>query len=289
MRDETPPKVSVYITTHNRIDKLKRAIDSVLKQDYPNFELLVCDDASVDGTKEYVESLIDKDPRIIYLRNEKNEGACVARNMGIFNATGVFITGLDDDDEFLSNRISFFVDNWNDGLSFICCDFIEKFTNGKEKLYYKENKIYFEGKYSDLLFYNIASNQVFTKTESLRGIGGFDVRAKRLQDWDTWLRLSFKYGNFRRFKEATYIMHHDHKKNEYRVSKSYPFSRALIDLKDRNKELYQGNNLDFINFLISTVERRAGLRDSILWSFSKKTPKYAMKYALQFLPLNHYD
>ncbi|WP_409159193.1 glycosyltransferase [Pectobacterium sp. B2J-2] len=289
MRDKSNPKVSIYITTHNRMDKLKRAIDSVFKQDYPNFELLVCDDASIDGTREYVESLVNKEPRVVYLRNEKNEGACVVRNMGIFNATGEFITGLDDDDEFTSNRISFFVNNWSENLSFICCNFIEKFSNGKEKIYYKDDELYIEKKYNDLLFCNIASNQIFTKTRNLREIGGFDIRVKRLQDWDTWLRLSFKYGCFRRFKVPTYIMHHDHKENEHRVSKSYPFSSALVDLKDRNKELYQGNDLDFMNFLILTVERRARLLDSIFWSFSKRTPKYIAKYALQFLPFNRYD
>ncbi|EHD22415.1 MULTISPECIES: glycosyltransferase [Brenneria] len=289
MSGKNKPKVSIYITTHNRLDKLRRAVDSVLKQDYPNIEVLVCDDASSDGTEEYISTLAEKDSRIVYLRNDNNQGACVARNMGIFKATGEFITGLDDDDEFTSNRIRFFVNNWSDELSFICCNFIERYIDGRNKLYYKGNKEYIEGNYEDLLFCNIASNQVFTTTEKLRKIGGFDIRARRLQDWDTWLRLSFEHGNFRRFKEATYVMHHDHKENEHRVSKSYPFSKALIDFKERNKDMYQGENLDFINFIISTVERRAGFLESLTWSFSKKAPKYAVKYALQFLPINRYD
>ncbi|MFC3395023.1 glycosyltransferase [Brenneria rubrifaciens] len=289
MQYEKKPKVSIYITTHNRLNKLKRAICSVLKQDYSNIEILVCDDASSDGTKEYMAALAEKDSRVIYLRNDNNQGACVARNMGIFKATGKFITGLDDDDEFTPTRISFFLDNWSDNLSFICCNFKEKYVDGREKLYYKGGEKYIEGSYEDLLFCNIASNQVFTTTEKLRKIGGFDIRARRLQDWDTWLRLSFEHGQFKRFQEPTYIMHHDHKENENRVSKSYPFSKALIDLRERNKEIYQGEKLDFMNYIISTVERRAGLMESITWSFSKRTPKYALKYALQFLPLNRYD
>ncbi|KFX21078.1 glycosyltransferase [Pectobacterium betavasculorum] len=289
MSNNNNPKVSVYITTHNRLKKLKRAVDSVLKQNYQNIEILICDDASSDGTKEYITTLAKGNSKVIYLRNDKNQGACVARNMGIFKATGVFITGLDDDDEFTSNRISLFVNSWKDEFSFFCCNFIEKYSDGREKVYYKEKEGEIEGSYEDLLFYNIASNQVFTKTERLRGIGGFDIRARRLQDWDTWLRLSFKYGKFKRFQEATYVMHHDHKENEHRVSKSYPFSKALADLKERNEEMYQGKNLEFINFIISTAERRAGLLESLSWSFSKRNPKYAVKYALQFLPINRYD
>ena len=54
LRDDGP-LVSVIITTHNRLDLLKKAIDSVRNQSYKNFELIVVDDASIDGTKEYCE------------------------------------------------------------------------------------------------------------------------------------------------------------------------------------------------------------------------------------------
>lgn len=49
------PKVSIYISTFNRLEKLKRAIDSVFAQDYLNWELLICDDASTDGTFEFLQ------------------------------------------------------------------------------------------------------------------------------------------------------------------------------------------------------------------------------------------
>lgn len=49
-----------------------------------------------------------RDDRVRYFRNESNKGACETRNLGIFNAKGKFITGLDDDDEFTPNRLSFF-------------------------------------------------------------------------------------------------------------------------------------------------------------------------------------
>ncbi|HDH7790640.1 TPA: glycosyltransferase, partial [Raoultella ornithinolytica] len=117
------PLVTIYISTHNRLEKLKRAINSVLQQDYDNWELIVCDDASCDGTSDYMNDICIKDTRIRYLRNDVNKGACETRNLGIFNAKGTFITGLDDDDEFTNDRISFFVDNWNVKYSFLCCNF----------------------------------------------------------------------------------------------------------------------------------------------------------------------
>ncbi|HHS9996570.1 TPA: glycosyltransferase family 2 protein, partial [Klebsiella pneumoniae] len=91
------PLVSVYITTCNRLDKLKRAVRSVQEQTFENIEILICDDASTDGTEKYVQELIREDNRIRYFRNQTSKGACAARNLGIFNAKGQYITGLDDD------------------------------------------------------------------------------------------------------------------------------------------------------------------------------------------------
>ncbi|MFD2837427.1 glycosyltransferase family 2 protein [Azotobacter vinelandii] len=94
------PLVSVYIPTRNRLEKLERALRSVLGQTYANHEILVCDDASTDGTFERISRLARSERKIRYLRNPAPRGACSARNLGIFAARGEFITGLDDDDEF---------------------------------------------------------------------------------------------------------------------------------------------------------------------------------------------
>ncbi|MBZ7142684.1 glycosyltransferase [Klebsiella michiganensis] len=274
------PLVSVYITTCNRLDKLKRAVRSVQEQAFENIEILICDDASTDGTEKYVQELIREDNRIRYFRNQTSKGACAARNLGIFNAKGQYITGLDDDDEFLPLRISKFLEVWDSKYSFICCDFIERFAEGKTKKYYNSKNIT-KFTYVNMLFENVASNQIFTLTERLKTIDGFDVRARRLQDWDTWLRLSYRFGDFIRLPIATYIMHHDHAMDEKRVSKSYPLSSSLIDLRDRNMEIYTDKHLEFMNFIISTEEKKARPLDSFIWSVRKKTPKYIIKYALQ--------
>jgi glycosyltransferase involved in cell wall biosynthesis len=267
------------------LEKLKRAVRSVQEQTYENIEIIICDDASIDGTKEYAENLVREDNRMRYLRNQTSKGACAARNLGIFHAKGQYITGLDDDDEFLPVRISKFIEAWDNKYSFICCDFIEHFSEGKTKKYYnsKDVKVF---TYVNMLFDNVASNQIFTLTDRLKAIDGFDVRARRLQDWDTWLRLSHKFGEFIRLPIATYIMHHDHGMGEKRVSKSYPLSASLMDLRDRNEKIYIKEYLEFMNFIISTVEKKAKPIDSILWSIKKRTPKYMIKYALQSFSSN---
>jgi glycosyltransferase involved in cell wall biosynthesis len=77
---------------------LGRAVASVLRQSWGDFELLIVDDASTDGTAEVVRAFAD--PRIRYIRQPENGGASASRNAGIRRARGELITFLDDDDEF---------------------------------------------------------------------------------------------------------------------------------------------------------------------------------------------
>ncbi len=100
MNDEL---VSSIITTHNRVDLLPRAIDSVLSQSYANVECIVVDDASDDDTMSYCQQRHD----IVYVRLEKEDsrGGNHARNVGISVANGTLIAFLDDDDYWLPDKI----------------------------------------------------------------------------------------------------------------------------------------------------------------------------------------
>src|SRR2546429_9117536 len=97
------PKVSVIIPTYNRAEFLCSAITSVLNQTFHNFEIIVVDDASQDHTREVMNSLGDK--RIRYIRHEKNKGVAATRNTGLVNAKGTYIAFLDDDDEWLPEKL----------------------------------------------------------------------------------------------------------------------------------------------------------------------------------------
>ena len=88
------PTVSVVIVTYNKADTLPDAINSVLGQTYPDFEVLVVDDGSTDATAERVKAYGDK---IRYLP-KKNGGTGSARNLGIAEARGPFVAFLDGDD-----------------------------------------------------------------------------------------------------------------------------------------------------------------------------------------------
>jgi glycosyltransferase involved in cell wall biosynthesis len=95
------PKVSVITITHNREAFIREAIDSVLAQSFTDWELLIIDDASTDGTEGIVRGYMAKDERIKYFKNETNQGIAKTRNRGLKLAHGRYIAPLDSDDIWL--------------------------------------------------------------------------------------------------------------------------------------------------------------------------------------------
>ena len=100
---QSGPKVSVIIPTRNRADMLKRAIESVLAQTCQEFEIIVVSDASTDNTGEIAAAFADD--RIKLLEHNQPRGASAARNTGIREARGRYIAFLDDDDEWVPQKL----------------------------------------------------------------------------------------------------------------------------------------------------------------------------------------
>ncbi|WP_370317362.1 glycosyltransferase [Pseudoalteromonas sp.] len=222
--------VSVYIPTHNRCDLLKRAVNSVLDQSYNNIELIVVNDGSSDGTQQYLEDLAKIDSRLKIVNLPTPKGACFARNLAVFEARGQFITGLDDDDFFTKDRIKSFVKHSNQLEQFSFISSATIFFHGYEpnlniisKAFNKQVVITLK----ELSKFNAIGNQIFTYTERVKKLGGFDVRLSAWQDYDMWLRLVEKYGPGKNLLFETYYM--DLSPDRVRISTS---KKKLSGIKD---------------------------------------------------------
>ncbi|UJH89868.1 glycosyltransferase [Antarcticibacterium sp. 1MA-6-2] len=116
------PLISIVIPTYKRGEKLQRAIDSVINQTYTNWEVLVVDDNNPDTKdRKETEKLIEfykSDNRIKYLKQVRNSGGAVARNTGIKNSEGELIAFLDDDDQFLPEKLEKQVQFLNENKNF---------------------------------------------------------------------------------------------------------------------------------------------------------------------------
>ena len=97
------PRISVIVPTYNRKNMLLSAIRSVLNQTYKDFEIIVIDDASSDGTRRAMNGI--ENERLRYIRHEENRGQSAAYNTGIKASEGTYIAFLNDDDEYVPNKL----------------------------------------------------------------------------------------------------------------------------------------------------------------------------------------
>jgi glycosyltransferase involved in cell wall biosynthesis len=109
-------KVSVIVATYRRKESLVNALLSLVKQSYPNVEIILVDDNAQEYWNQEVESIKDKiisefTVDLMYVKNKENVGSAESRNIGIRQASGNFITFLDDDDVYLPDKIARQVDH----------------------------------------------------------------------------------------------------------------------------------------------------------------------------------
>ncbi len=194
------PLVSVLITTRNRPELLKRALDSALRQTYPDIEVIVVDDASTEETARFLRKQTDK--RVRYLRNERQSGANVSRNRGIAAAKGEFIAGLDDDDVFLPRRIELLLTHYDDDYAFITSN--NYLDDGKGR---KRSNIPAVVTLEQMLANNVLMNQGLIKKQRLIQAGLYDETLLACQDYDMWMRLLLRYQRVKVLPEATQIIH----------------------------------------------------------------------------------
>lgn len=234
------PLVSIYIPTYNRIKLLKRALGSVLNQGYQNIEILVVDDNSSDGTQAFLTEIAQNDPRIKPILKEVNSGACISRNLAIEQATGEFITGLDDDDYFLAGRIAHFVENRHllDKYSFLYTHFLTLTKKGRYKnTRYLDSVMPLEISSHDVLFKNIIGNQCFTYTQRIKDAGKFTPDMPAWQDMDLFYRLLVKTNmkKARLLRRSLYVQDTSHDMSRITLSNSKKIKQAFNLFCERNE------------------------------------------------------
>jgi len=104
------PLFSIIIPVYNSEKYLPRCIDSIINQDFEDFEILLVDDSSIDGSYQICCEYANSDSRIRVLHNGKNEGVTITRNRGIRESCGLFLLFVDNDDYIEDNYLSVFAD-----------------------------------------------------------------------------------------------------------------------------------------------------------------------------------
>lgn len=188
---EIKPQVSVIIPTYNRGRVIKEAIDSVLAQDYTEFELIVVDDGSTDHTSDVLDSYRN----VIKVLSQKNKGVSAARNRGIAEASGKFIAFLDSDDLWLPQKLSTQIEFFNKTPDALICQTEEVWIrNGlrvnPKKRHKKPSGMIFK---LSLELCLVSPSAVMIKRSLFDRVGEFDETLPACEDYDLWLRISSRF------------------------------------------------------------------------------------------------
>ena len=185
--------VSVIITTYKGSESIGRALDSVLNQTYKNLEIIIVDDNGIGSeenikTKEVICKYNDK--RLKYIEHEKNLNGAVARNTGIKNCIGEFITFLDDDDFMFEERVERMLKHLliNNKYDAIYSNVILTIDN-KIKGQIIADKILTD---KDILLNEMVigtGSNIFISRRVLNKVKKFDERFKRHQDLEFMIRV----------------------------------------------------------------------------------------------------
>lgn len=182
--------VSVIIPTHNRCSLLIRAIESIEKQTFRDFEIIIVSDASTDETDEKMNELQKKTSYISYYAIDRSRGANYARNYGIQHAKGEYIAFLDDDDEWLPQKLEEQVKKFqaSPDIGLVYCNVNIVDCTGKFICVNQQNT---EGNVSkEILFGGFihTTSCVMLKKQVAIDAGLFDESMPAMQDYDMWIR-----------------------------------------------------------------------------------------------------
>ena len=184
-------KISVIIPTYNRKHTLQRAIDSVLSQTFKPYEIIIVDDGSKDGTKEW---LLQNYPSVQYI-HQPNNGVSSARNKGIQISQGSWIALLDSDDEWMPEKLEYqsrFLEVNRD--SSFCHTNEIWIRNGVRVNQMKKHKKYGGDIFKHCLdICRISPSSSIIKKDVFEEVGAFDESLTVCEDYDLWLRVTAKF------------------------------------------------------------------------------------------------
>ena len=185
------PPVTVVIPTFNRASVIGRAIRSVLGQTCQDWELIVVDDGSTDGTEQAVRGLSDN--RIKYIRHDRNGGGGAARNTGIRHAQGEYVAFLDSDDEWLPEKLQKDLEVFRNSDLSVGLVYTSKMILDETGRVLETRVATRSGwVYEALLDSNFigSCSRVTVKREALQRVSGYDETLVAHQDWDLWLKVA---------------------------------------------------------------------------------------------------
>ena len=231
-------KISVIMGIYNCADTLSEAIESIVKQTYDEWELIMCDDGSTDETVKIAEAYCEKFPdKIILLRNKKNKGLNYTLNRCLKEAQGEYIARMDGDDRCSPNRFekeATVLEN-ELGIDIVSSDmeFFDE-TGVWGRISHPE----YPDKYSFIHESPFCHAPCMVRKEAYDKVNGYSVKKRllRVEDYHLWMKMYMAGYKGKNIHEVLYQMRDDRnaysrRKFKYRINEAYVKSLIVLNLK----------------------------------------------------------
>lgn len=186
------PKISIITITYNSRSFLEETVDSVLSQDFPDFEYIIVDGGSTDGTLDIVRKYAERDSRIRWV-SEPDRGIADAMNKGVRLTTGDIVAHLHSDDTYLPGtlrRVAEAFASHADARWLTGC--LRHVNERGEQLY--DSRLKDDYSLESLMRRNLIGHPAtFLRRELFAEVGGFDTTLHYAMDYDLWLRIALRY------------------------------------------------------------------------------------------------
>ena len=241
------PLFSVVIPTYNCLPFLRRAIQSVLLQTEQNFEILIIDNTSEDGTKEYLNGLNDLR---IHCFEVQNDGVIAySRNVGIKNAKGSWVCFLDADDWWTCDKLQACFECINDKVDLIYHSL--NIVSDTSLIFKRKTINSWQVKtpvFKDMILKGnaIPNSSVVIRKSLLEKIGGINESKKMIaaEDYNTWLRIAQLTNNFvfLRFRYGYYLSHNAGvSKKDMSIPYKESISEFIDSLSNQDRDIIESN------------------------------------------------
>ena len=225
------PLISVVITTFNRKNLLKETLDSIQRQSFTDFEIIIVDNYSEDKTKNFILNHPNK--KIRFYQNKNDGIIAINRNFGIKKAKGKYIAFCDDDDLWETDKLHRQIDYIKHHNISLCYSNAKSFNDNGIICEKCVRRVVKKRHYKELLWGNyIPNSSVIVLKKCFKDLGMLNEENKIREDYDMWLRISEKYliGGL----DESLISYRIHSKNNAfsRNKETLKSIRTLLNIKD---------------------------------------------------------
>ncbi|WP_066376700.1 MULTISPECIES: glycosyltransferase family A protein [unclassified Anabaena] len=234
------PKVSVVIPAFNALKYLPETLKCLFNQTFKDFEVIIVDDGSSDGTAEWASQI--KEPNVKFI-TQANQGSSGARNTGIKHSQGEFIAFMDADDSWqstkLEKQVQVLEENPEVGLVYTWVDYINEKGEPTGRIVKPEAQGYIWDKFTERNLIECGSVPMIRR-RCFDDLGVFDTSIDAAPDWDMWLRIAAVYP-FAVIKEPL-VSYRQHANNK---SKNYP--KLLHDFRTIIEKAFQSAPFELLH------------------------------------------